>query len=80
MEKQHSKADLLKLAAGSIIVTAAGCIVLPPLINKLSLKLYKASIRNDTHNQETHYPAIIPLKDEVIEETPDSPDEEEQHG
>ena len=67
--KKEKKQSKLGIIIGGVALTAAGLIIVPPLIEKYSNKMYKASIKNDPIDFDNLGPEIVPTekKEEVIE-------------
>ena len=62
MKKSTTEKILIILGAAALMVV--GFIVIPPLIDKWSKKLYKASLKNDEINFDDMGPEIIPNEEE----------------
>lgn len=55
MNKQNSA----KWIIGGILLTAIGFVVIPPLLNHISTKLYKSSLKKDEINIDSLEPEIV---------------------
>lgn len=61
MKCKEKKKNRFLWLAGSLSLTAIGVMIIPPIINKISTKVYKESLQNEDINQE-----IEDLEPEII--------------
>ncbi len=66
MENKKCKKALL--VVGGIALTAVGFIVIPPLLEKYSAKMYKSSLEKDEIDFDNLGPEIVPIKKSEEEE------------
>lgn len=62
MKKEDKKCKTSKvlMLVGGVALTVAGFIVIPPLIDKYSNKMYKASLKNEEIDFDNMGPEIVP--------------------
>ncbi len=67
--KKEKKKSKLGIIIGGVVLTAGGLIIIPPLIEKCSNKMYKTSIKNNPIDFDNLGPEIVPAeeKEKVIE-------------
>lgn len=61
MKDKEKKKNRFLWLVGSLSLTAIGVLIIPPIINKISTKVYKESLQNEDINQE-----IEDLEPEII--------------
>ena len=66
--KKEKKKSKLGLIIGGAALTAAGLIVVPPIIEKYSNKIYKTSLKNDPIDFDNLGPEIVPTEEKKEEE------------
>lgn len=66
MENKKCKKALL--VVGGVALTAVGFIVIPPLLEKHSAKMYKSSLKQDEIDFDNLGPEIVPIKKSEEEE------------
>lgn len=67
MEKKEKKSQL-GLIIGGAVLTAASLIIIPPIIEKYSSKLYKESLKKEPIDFDNLGPEIVPTEEKVEEE------------
>ena len=73
MKRTEKKKNSFLWLAGGLSLTAIGVLVIPPLINKVSTKVYKKSLKNEDINQE-----IEALEPEIIKKEESKEEEKEE--
>lgn len=66
--KKEEKKSKLGIIIGGVALTAAGLIIIPPIIEKYSNKVYKASLKNDQIDFDNLGPEIVPTEEKKEEE------------
>ena len=66
MENKKCKKALL--VVGGVALTAVGFIVIPPMLEKYSAKMYKSSLKKDEIDFDNLEPEIVPIKKSEEEE------------
>lgn len=62
--KKKSTAEKILIILGAATLMVVGFMVIPPLIDKCSKKLYKASLKNEEIDFDDMGPEIIPKDEE----------------
>ena len=71
MKKEGKKSTLKRTVlavAGGVALTAAGLIVIPPLVAKYANKSYKSSLENESIDFDDMGPEIVPFPEETADE------------
>ena len=66
--KKGEKKSKLGIIIGGVALTAAGLIIIPPIIEKYRNKVYKASLKNDQIDFDNLGPEIVPTEEKKEEE------------
>ncbi len=61
--KKEEKKSKLGIIIGGVALTAAGLIIIPPIIAKYSNKMYKSSLKNNPIDFDNLGPEIVPTEE-----------------
>ena len=70
-EKKKGKGKKALMVAGGIVLTVAGFMIIPPLLDKYANKAYKSSLKKEEIDFDDMGPEIILSKEKEGEESGD---------